>query len=84
MMTSEIISLISSVGFPIVVAWYLLTKMTKTIESNTKSNNAVLESNRALTRQIETNTKANQAVMDRINMTNGLIEKICNKLDIVR
>lgn len=36
-----ILSLIGSVGFPIVIAWYLLTTLNKTIKENTESNQAM-------------------------------------------
>lgn len=32
------LGLIGSLGFPIVVAWYLLTQMKKSIDANTESN----------------------------------------------
>ncbi len=38
---SQIITAVGSVGFPIVVAWYLLTKMKDTIEKNTESNSKI-------------------------------------------
>jgi hypothetical protein len=38
---TEIIATISSVGFPIVVAWYLLTKLKDTIDKNTEANNKI-------------------------------------------
>ena len=37
----QILSLVGSVGFPIVIAWYLLTTLTKTIKENTQSNQAM-------------------------------------------
>lgn len=36
------LSLIGSLGFPIVVAWYLLTKLKDAIDKNTASNNAII------------------------------------------
>lgn len=43
MPTSEIVALIGSIGFPIVVAWYCLTKLNKTMEENTKAINALTQ-----------------------------------------
>lgn len=36
-MEQTIITIIGSLGFPIVVAWFLLTKFNKSIEANTKA-----------------------------------------------
>ncbi len=41
MTIGEIASLVSSVGFPIVVAWYLLTRMDKTMKNNTDAINGL-------------------------------------------
>jgi hypothetical protein len=35
--TTEIVSLVSSVGFPIVVAWYFMTKLNRAMEENTRA-----------------------------------------------
>lgn len=38
MTLEQIVSLVGSLGFPIVVAWYLLTQMKRAIDANTKAN----------------------------------------------
>jgi hypothetical protein len=42
-MDISIVSTISAVGFPIVVAWYCLTKLADRLEANTKSNQAITQ-----------------------------------------
>jgi len=37
----QIATLIGSVGFPIVVAWYLLTKLKQSLDANTESNKQI-------------------------------------------
>lgn len=36
-MTETIFTIVGSLGFPIVVAWFLLTRMQKTMDANTRA-----------------------------------------------